>query len=111
VILENSPNRQKTQAHTLPAINPNCQRLSKPTCLKIHFFLDLSWKIGDKMVYRNRGGLRSEMNAEPAWFEITGTQTFSAAGRKARCTPSRYAALFRLGFLAASPWRRTDTGI
>jgi len=79
-------------------------------CAKANFFLDLLWKIGDKMAYRNRGGLCSEMNKEPAIFEITGTQTFSASSRKARCIPSRYAALFRFGSLPASLWRRTDTG-
>jgi len=26
------------------------------------------------------------MNAQPAYFEITGTQTFSASDRKGRCT-------------------------
>jgi hypothetical protein len=31
------------------------------------------------MKYRNRGGFYSEMNAGPAAFEITGTQTVSAA--------------------------------
>ena len=65
--------------------------------LDLYFFLDLFRKIGDKMGYRNRGGLRSSKNAVPACLEITGTQTFSASGRKARCIPSRYAALFRAG--------------
>jgi len=51
------------------------------------------------------------MNVGPACFEITGTQTFSAWSRKARCSLSRYAAFFRFGFLAASLRRRTDTGV
>jgi len=52
------------------------------------------------------------MSAEPACFEITGTQTFSAAVRKARCTHRgmrRYSGSDF--FLPASRRRRTDTGI
>jgi hypothetical protein len=76
------------------------------------FFLDLSWKIREKIICRNRGGWRSEMIAYPAGFEITGTETFSAASRKAPCTHRgmrRYSG-FDFG-LRASLRRRTDTGI
>jgi hypothetical protein len=75
------------------------------------FFLDLFLKISEKMDYRNRGGFYSEMNATPAAFEITGTQTVSADAETlgasiAVCGVTRGCVL-----LAASLRRRTDTGI
>jgi hypothetical protein len=63
----------------------------------MHFFLDLFLKISEKIKHRNRGGFHSEMNASPAAFEITGTETVSADAESLGAS-SRYAAWPGAGF-------------